>query len=165
MPQLALISDTHIPQRAEAIPDVFLERLRAADHVIHAGDFTASEVLETLRELFNGHLTAVHGNMDSSTLGLPAVATHQVDAVPFVVTHGTGSPHTYEERVARTVINEAGTDAVGLAGHTHEVLDTTVNGIRILNPGSATGAAPADRTTMMTLSVSGDSVDAVVHEA
>jgi predicted phosphodiesterase len=54
---------------------------------------------------------------------------------------------------------------VGVAGHTHEVVDTAHRGVRLLNPGSATGAAPAERTTMLTVDVDGGTLSVTVHEA
>jgi len=161
--QLAVIADTHIPTRAAAIPDRFEERIRAADHVIHAGDFTSAEALEHVHDLAD-ELTAVHGNMDGRALELPAVASLVVEGVTVVVTHGTGSPSGYEDRVAGVAREEGGDDAVGVAGHTHTVLDTVVDGVRLLNPGSVTGAAPADRATMMTVDVEDGALDVTVHE-
>jgi len=163
MPRVAIISDTHIPGRADEIPVPFRDRIAAADRVIHAGDFTASDALATVRDLATGPLVAVTGNMDGSGLDLPRTATLEVGDVTFVVTHGTGNPATYEDRVAGTVRDVAGTAAVGVAGHTHTVLDTVHEGVRLLNPGSVTGAAPADRTTMMTADVADGSIDVTVH--
>ena len=161
--ELALVADTHIPSRSLRIPAPFREHLRAADHVIHAGDFDSKGALVAVREIAPA-LTAVAGNMDSR-VGLPAVATVELGGVEFVVTHGTGSKHRYEQRVAHTVREHAETDdPVGVAGHTHEVLDTVVDGVRLLNPGSATGAAPASRTTMLTATVTDGDVDAVLRE-
>jgi len=37
--------------------------------------------------------------------------------------------------------------------------------VRLLNPGSATGAAPASRTTMYTATVADGDVDVALHEA
>jgi predicted phosphodiesterase len=53
---------------------------------------------------------------------------------------------------------------VGVAGHTHEVTDIDHEGLRILNPGSVTGASPADRATMMTVAVEDGALDVTVHE-
>ncbi|UWG48400.1 ICC-like phosphoesterase [Halanaeroarchaeum sp. HSR-CO] len=164
MARLAVVSDTHIPERADAIPDSFREHLRSADHVIHAGDFTTAAVHEDLTDLADGNLTAVVGNMDPQNLDLPSVGTLEVEDRTFVVTHGTGSLHEYEERVARIVREEGGEDAIGVAGHTHEVVDTTVDGIRLLNPGSCTGAAPATARTMLTVDIAGADLDVTVHE-
>lgn len=165
MATIAVISDSHIPERADAIPAAFRERVAIADHVIHAGDFTDRVTLDAIRELADDQCTAVYGNMDPRNLDLPAVATATVGGVEFVVTHGTGDLETYETRVADVVREAAGEDAIGIAGHTHEVLDTVVDGVRLLNPGSVTGAAPAERTTMMELTVKGGDVDVSVHEA
>lgn len=165
MVTIAVISDSHIPERAETIPAAFRERVATADRVVHAGDFTDPSALETVRELAGDRLTAVYGNMDPRNLDLPAVERFEAGGVEFVVTHGTGDLETYEERVADVVREAAGEDAVGIAGHTHEVLDEVVEGVRLLNPGSVTGAAPAERTTMMELTVEDGEVDVAVHEA
>lgn len=162
--EIAIISDTHIPSRAQVIPDEFRDRIAAADHVIHAGDFDSKGALADLRASAP-ELTAVAGNMDPQ-VGLPEVATVELGGVEFVVTHGTGSPQSYESRVASRVRNHADTEsAVGVAGHTHELLDTTRDGIRLLNPGSVTGASPASRATMMTATAEDGSLSVAVHEA
>ncbi|MDY6780380.1 MAG: metallophosphoesterase family protein, partial [Halobacteria archaeon] len=77
----------------------------------------------------------------------PETVGFEVEGVRFAVSHGTGPKRGYEDRVAR-VGKEKDAD-VSVAGHTHEVLDTTVEGVRLLNPGSCTGAPPATETTMM----------------
>ena len=160
---VALISDTHIPSRAQHIPDPFRERIEQADHVIHAGDFDSKGALADVREL-SPALTAAAGNMDPR-IGLPAVATVELGGVEFVVTHGTGSKRGYEGRVATTVRDHAETDTVvGVAGHTHEVLDTTHDGVRLLNPGSVTGASPASRATMMTVTARDGDLRVDLHE-
>jgi len=150
--ELAIISDSHIPSRASRIPDRFRERTRDVNHVIHAGDFDSKGALADMQDLAP-ELTAVHGNMDPR-IGLPAVATITLGGVEFVVTHGTGSPRGYESRVANAVREHATSEpAVGVAGHTHKILDTTHEGVRLLNPGSVTGASPATEATMMTATV------------
>lgn len=160
--ELALVSDSHIPGRAKAIPEPFVSRMRRADHVVHAGDFNSLAAFEAVREMAPS-LTAVPGNMDSSALPLPRVATFERAGVAFAVTHGHGAPSGYEAHVA-DVAREHGAD-VAVAGHTHVVCDTTVDDVRLLNPGSVTGAPPARRATMMTVRVEGGAVDVTVHEA
>jgi len=159
--ELAVVSDSHIPGRAKAIPAPFVDRIRAADHVVHAGDFNSLAAFETTWELSAG-LTAVSGNVDPAALPIPPVATFERDGVAFVVTHGDGSDGDYETHVAG-VAREAACD-VAVAGHTHAVLDATVDGVRVLNPGSVTGAAPARRATMMTATVADGAIDVTVHE-
>lgn len=47
---------------------------------------------------------------------------------------------------------------IAISGHTHELLDVTEDAIRILNPGSATGASPASGATMMRATVEDESI-------
>jgi putative phosphoesterase len=160
---VAIISDAHIPSRASEIPEQFRERIGTADHVIHAGDFDSKGALADTRELAPD-LTAVHGNMDPQ-VSLPAAETVELGGVEFVVTHGTGAPSGWEHRVAETVREHADSDeAVGVGGHTHELTDTRVDGIRLLNPGSVTGASPASRTTMLTATAAAGDLSVEVHE-
>lgn len=163
MPRVAIFGDTHVPSREPSIPDWVRDRVAAADHAVHVGDYDSPEALGAVREMA-GDLTAVHGNMDPGTLDLPSVATLDVGSVRFVVTHGTGDPAGWEERVADVAQAHAGEGTtVGVAGHTHEVVDSERAGVRLLNPGSATGAAPATAATMLTVDVAGDEFAVEVH--
>ncbi|MWG36637.1 metallophosphoesterase family protein [Halomarina oriensis] len=174
--RIAVCADTHVPSRADGIPEWVREELRSADHVVHAGDFDSPEAYDEVADLAP-ELTAVRGNMDSEfDADLPETATVELDGVLFVVTHGTGPAEDYRERVAGIVEEAAGEtelSVVGVSGHTHQVLDETVpatgpdterqtpfaDGVRLLNPGSATGADPATRTTMLVLDVEDGAVD------
>ena len=112
---VALISDSHIPSREHEIPPSFRERIEVADHVIHAGDFDSKGALADIRHMAT-ELTAVSGNIDPQ-IGLPDRATVELGGVTFVVTHGTGSPRGWADRVAAAVRDEADSSAVGVAGH------------------------------------------------
>src|SRR5690348_13392663 len=57
MMQIGIISDTHGLLRPEAI-----KQLGGADHIIHAGDIGAREVIEGLRKI--APTTAIKGNID-----------------------------------------------------------------------------------------------------
>ena len=162
MPRIAIIADTHVPTRADEIPEWVIEEVENADHVIHVGDFESAETLDTVRE-HAPELTAVTGNMDSG-LGLPETETVERGGVEFVVTHGSGDLDGYEERVAGIVGEEGGEGAIGVSGHTHQLLDTEVDGVRLLNPGSATGADPASTTSMMAVEVEDGDLDVTVSE-
>ena len=159
---VAIVSDSHVPSRAQRLPDEFRGRIERADHVVHAGDFDSKGALADMRDLAP-ELTAVHGNMDPR-VGLPSVASVDLGGVTVVVTHGTGSPRGWADRVARAVREEADDPRVGVAGHTHEVVDRIHESVRILNPGSVTGAKPAKRPTMMTAEVADGDLDVTVHE-
>lgn len=178
---LAILSDTHIPEQATALPDQFRTRIVEADHVIHAGDIAAAEPLADLRDLADG-LTAVYGNADPPEVDLPPVASLTADGVQFVVSHGmvnfveravSSSEGVVFDRddwldaVAATARARADADAavVGIGGHSHAVEDETHDGIRVLNPGSATGVGPADgRQTMLTVEVDDSELNVTVCE-
>ncbi|WP_222920103.1 YfcE family phosphodiesterase [Natrinema sp. SYSU A 869] len=154
MQRIAIISDTHVPSRENAVPEWVVEELQAADRTIHAGDFDSRKAHGRIDALANGSLIAVRGNTDPPTINVPHAATLEADGVTFVVTHGAGSPTGWHRRVAEIARSEVpDSDPVAVGGHIHDVVDTTVEGIRVLNPGSATGAAPADRATMYVATV------------
>lgn len=161
--QVAIVSDTHVPSRAQRIPEAFRDRIREADHVIHAGDFDAESTIADVKQMAT-ELTAVKGNTDPK-VGLPSVASVELGGVEFVVTHGAGSKRGYEDRVANAVRQHGGDSAIGIAGHTHEVTDRIHNGVRLLNPGSATGASPASQATMLTAEVADGDIDLTLHES
>ncbi len=160
--RVAILSDTHIPSRARTLPEWVGEEIEWADHTIHAGDFDSPDAFETIEELA-APLTAVGGNMDRR-LDLPAVETVDLSGVRFVVTHGTGSIEEYEARVATTVTEHADGPTVGVCGHTHQLMDKTVEGVRLLNPGSATGASPASVTSMLVADAEDGALDVTVRE-
>lgn len=153
--ELVIISDTHVKSRAASLPAWVKASIGAADHVVHAGDFDSRLAYERIDALAEG-LTAVGGNMDRA-LGLPAVARVDLGGVRFVVTHGDGdgdgSEGDYESRLLEVIeanaADDPGVPTVGVGGHTHRVLDVERGGYRLLNPGSATGAWPAQRATLI----------------
>lgn len=64
---VAAISDTHLPRGARRLPEACLDRLRAADIILHGGDFSAVAVLEELRAL-GPPVHGVFGNADEPAL-------------------------------------------------------------------------------------------------
>ncbi|WP_256298437.1 metallophosphoesterase family protein [Haloarchaeobius salinus] len=162
--QVAIISDSHIPDREESIPAALRERIATADHVLHAGDFTSTDTLATVRELAS-ELTAVHGNVDGDDIDLPSVASVELGGVTFVVTHGTvRSLEDWYDTIAETAREHADEPRVGVGGHTHRLEDLVHDGVRLLNPGSVTGADPATAATMLTAEVEAGEVEVTVHE-
>lgn len=177
---LAILSDTHIPEQAAQLPDAFRDRIAGADHVVHAGDFGSHEALESVRELVTD-LTAVYGNADPGDIDLPAVASFGADGTTIVVSHGmvdvveravSSSEGVVFDRtdwldaVAETARARADSaDAiVGVAGHSHELEDEVHEGVRVLNPGSATGVGPAvGVATMLTAELSDGGLDVTTH--
>lgn len=160
--QVVLVSDTHLPAAGPSLPDPVAAHLREADHVIHAGDFLTPRAEFELRVLAGGEMTAVQGNRDPR-LSLPEVATVDLGGVRFVVTHGDdiGRGEAYEREL--TELAKARDADVAVGGHTHHTLDGSRDGVRLLNPGSATGAPPADRPTWVSVDCDGGLGDVTFH--
>lgn len=155
MALVAVVADTHCYHDVdECVPGWVRERVAAAELTVHAGDFVTADALEFFEECARD-LLAVRGNADVSGVDLPDVATRSIGGVTLGVTHPLGvedaSIHdaAYRQTVVEAVRAAAGPDAVAIAGHTHRLVDTTVGGTRLLNPGSATGALPAEEATML----------------
>lgn len=161
--RVVLVSDTHLPATGTTVPEPVAGYLREADHVIHAGDFITPRAEFEIRVLAGGELTAVRGNRDPQ-LSLPAVATVDVDGVRFVVTHGDdiGRGEAYERGLTELAKDHDADVAVG--GHTHHTLVSSRDGIRLLNPGSATGAPPAHGPTCIAVECDGGLVDVTLHD-
>jgi uncharacterized protein len=147
MVRLLLVSDTHIPGRARALPPTVREAATDADLVIHAGDWVSASVLDELETL--AEVIGVHGNNDGADLRsrLPEVARREIEGVRFAVIHETGDAKTRERRMDESFPD---TDVL-VFGHSHIPWDTTTpRGLRLLNPGSPTDRRRQPECTMMT---------------
>ena len=88
---IAVISDTHMPRGARRLPDACVERIEAADLLVHAGDFQTLAVVHEL-EAIGPPLAGVHGNVDSAELRrlLPAERIVEADGVRIAMVHDAG---------------------------------------------------------------------------
>jgi uncharacterized protein len=143
--QLAIISDTHMPKGRRALPAECVERLRAADAILHAGDLVALEVLELL-ETLGPPVHAVHGNVDQPEvrIRLPAVRVVEAEGARIVLTHDGGPA---AGRLARLRRRYPDADAV-VFGHSHIPLHEQADRFQVFNPGSPTDRRRAPRHTM-----------------
>ncbi|MGI6097446.1 MAG: metallophosphoesterase family protein [Dethiobacteria bacterium] len=64
--KVGVLSDTHIPTRARALPSRIYEIFADVDMILHAGDIADESVLEELKTL--APIEAVAGNTDSYQL-------------------------------------------------------------------------------------------------
>ena len=148
---LLLISDTHLPKRAKALPDAVWAAVDATDLVVHAGDWVDEATLDALEERAT-RLVGVFGNNDGPELRarLPEVARFEVDGVRFAVVHETGAATGRERRADEAY---PATDVL-VFGHSHIPWDTvSPAGLRLLNPGSPTDRRRQPQCTMMTARV------------
>ena len=144
--RLAIVSDTHLPRGRREIPAACVERMRAADAILHAGDLMEASVLELLESL-GPPVHAVRGNVDSAGLQarLPLTTTVEAEGARIAMVHNGGPATGRLERMRKRF---PGVDAV-VFGHSHIPLhETADDGFAIFNPGSPTERRRAPRHTM-----------------
>jgi putative phosphoesterase len=143
--RLAIISDTHLPRGGRALPRACVERLRAADAILHAGDLIELSVLAEL-EALGPPVHAVRGNVDSSELQARLPLTRIVEAAGarIAMIHDAGPAQGRFERLRRRFPDA---DAV-IFGHSHLPLHEERDAFAIFNPGSPTERRRAPCHTM-----------------
>jgi putative phosphoesterase len=120
--------------------------LRAADLIVHAGDFVVRSVLDEL-EALGPPVVAVHGNQDDGELRelLPAERTIETGGVRVGLIHDAGPARGRLERMRRRF---PGCEAV-IFGHSHIPLhEQAPDGFQIFNPGSPTDRRRQPEHTM-----------------
>jgi uncharacterized protein len=143
---IAAISDTHLPRGQRCIPDACIERLGAADLILHAGDISTAEVLDEL-EAIGPPVKAVHGNVDDADLRtrLPeALEVRTPDGARIAMLHDAGPS---KRRLERMRLRFPDAHAV-VFGHSHIPLHETRDGFQIFNPGSPTDRRRQPKHTM-----------------
>jgi putative phosphoesterase len=143
---IAIISDTHLPRGARRLPPECVERIAAADLLLHAGDFSSLEALREL-EAIGPPLAGVHGNVDDEDVRrlLPAERVVEAGGARIAMVHDGGRAGGRLERLRRTYGGRA--DAV-VVGHSHLPLHEQAGGFQIFNPGSPTERRRAPEHTM-----------------
>jgi putative phosphoesterase len=160
--RLLIMADTHVPQRARALPEQVWHEVAAADVVVHAGDWVGEGLLDEL-EFRARRLIGVYGNNDGPVVRarLPEVARAEFDGLRLAVVHETGPAKGREQRCTRAFPD---TDVL-VFGHSHIPWDTTVgvhddtsdsgeHPLRLLNPGSPTDRRRQPECTYLTARVS-----------
>ena len=138
---LAIISDTHLPRGSRTLPAACVQRLRAADLILHAGDVATAGVLADLRAL-GPPVEAVYGNVDDYEVRALLPSTRLVEAGParIAMIHDAGPAGGRLARLRERFAGAgAGADAV-VFGHSHIPLHERdpATGFQIFNPGSPT---------------------------
>jgi uncharacterized protein len=144
---IAVISDTHLPRGPRRLPDGCVERIAAADLLLHAGDFSTLEVLREL-EAIGPPVLGVHGNVDSADLRrlLPEERIVDAEGARIAMLHDAGQRTGRLERMRRRFGDRAD---VLVFGHSHLPLhEEAPDGFQIFNPGSPTERRRAPTHTM-----------------
>lgn len=150
---IAVISDSHIPNRAEKIPGKFHEKLEKAETAVHCGDFESEEKYQELKEKYD--IIGVKGNCDF--FDIPASEKFEEKDIEFGVYHGAGiNPRGHHPTLVKTA--ETLNVEVLFHGHTHQQEIAEASGKILLNPGSCTGVGGGSSSkknpSMMTVEIS-----------
>jgi uncharacterized protein len=123
MNKIAIISDTHGTLTRNA-----LDALSDVDHILHAGDIGAPEVLQLLETI--APVNAVRGNMDSGAWcqNLPMTDMLELGATTFYLLHDLSRLDLDPQAVGVQVV---------IHGHTHNAANNSRAGVLYFNPGSA----------------------------
>jgi putative phosphoesterase len=149
---IAVISDTHFPRRGPSLPEAVVERLGAADLIVHAGDWSDMATVRRVRAIGPPLLT-VQGNVEEPAVrhALPRTAEAEIAGLRIGVVHDGGQA---SGRIERLRARFPGVHMV-IFGHSHIPLyDVAPDGFMILNPGSPTERRRAPRHTMAEIAVS-----------
>jgi len=132
--KIAVLADTHV-RLLKHVPKRIIDAISTVDLVVHAGDFTAVQVLRDLKQL--REVRAVQGNVDSTELKtiLPVKEIFQIENTRIGITHGSGGPRGIEERVKK--VFEGDEVDIIIYGHSHQSQNKVIDDVLFLNPGKA----------------------------
>lgn len=136
---VGLISDTHVPIRAEKVPAKVFRVFDNVDFVVHAGDLVRLSVLDDLEQV--APVLAVYGNMDGPDVRgkLPRMSSFKIFDWRIGVTHDPGA--LFGLRKMREIVMKNGFDVL-VYGHTHSSNVKWDKDVLFINPGSPTNPAP-----------------------
>lgn len=140
---LFVISDTHIPEINQKIPEEFLSQIEPEDILFHAGDFTNMQTLRELEKRCKVH--AVRGNMDDSDVKkvLPDKRTVEISGKRIGIIHGWGAPFDLPERIKKKF--DLDLDVL-IFGHSHIAYHKKKDKTLLFNPGSLGNPSLKNRT-------------------
>lgn len=143
---IGVISDTHIPERAEKIPDIVFEIFKNVDIILHAGDLVTVDVHKQLEKV--APTRCVQGNMDRYYgLHLPKNHTFAVEGYKIGLDHGEVYPRGDTQQL-KYIALELDVDIL-ITGHTHWAFIKEFDDIILLNPGSPTVPRMSDPSVML----------------
>ena len=162
MVRIGVVSDTHVPGRARALPPVLFEALQGVAMILHAGDLTSSRVLEELGAI--APVYAVHGNMDPPELAqqLPARRIVEVEGVKIGLIHGH-RPDRDRSRTPEWALGAFEGVQCVVFGHTHVPMCERRGGVLLFNPGSPTDRRGQPQFSFGFLTVDGDRIEGEIQ--
>lgn len=143
---IGLISDTHIPERANKIPEKVFDVFKDVEMILHAGDLVSRSVIQELENL--APTICVQGNMDRMYgLNLPKREIIKVDNLTIGLDHGEVYPRGDTQQL-KYIGMEMRVDVL-ITGHTHTPFIKELKNMILLNPGSPTVPRMSDPSVML----------------
>jgi putative phosphoesterase len=135
--RIGLISDTHIPSAIPTLWPVVREVFAGVDLILHAGDLHETSVLDWLEEI--APVRCARGNGDWRVVDPRVDETQvlEVEGLRIGMTHGLWFPDGPPLAVEIARVFGQPLDVLVL-GDTHVELIEWVDGVLVINPGSAT---------------------------
>jgi putative phosphoesterase len=121
--RVGIISDTHGLLRPEAV-----ELLRGSEHIIHAGDIGAPEIIPELEKI--APVTAIRGNVDTQEWARHFAETEVVELAGLYL-------YVIHDANALDLNPKAAGFAAVISGHSHKPKREVKDGVLYFNPGSA----------------------------
>ena len=120
---VGVISDTHGLLRPEAVA-----ALRGSEHIIHAGDIGAADIVPVLQEI--APVTAIRGNVDHDPWcsKFPETEVVELAGVSIYIIHDVNALDLHPQAAGFKVV---------ISGHSHQPRQEVKDGVLYFNPGSA----------------------------
>ena len=146
--RIGLISDTHIPEACEHLPEPVFEAFAGVDLVMHAGDVYVNRVLDDLAQI--APVMAALGNGDEGLDGhrfkldpdarVRVAHLLEVEGVRVGLAHALPTPDETSDEVFERAMHRhfGGIVDVLVMGHSHLEGITRFGSTLVVNPGSAT---------------------------
>ncbi len=153
--KIGVISDTHVPVRAKALPATLWVALADVELILHAGDLVDTSVIDELSAL--APVLAVHGNVDPPEVQrrLPDRRLIEVAGCRIGLLHGHGPGRTHPTLRALQAFPAA---HCVVFGHTHVPYNGRHGQTLLFNPGSPTDRRRMPRCSYGILHVEGERV-------
>ena len=156
--RIGLISDTHITEKRGKLSKQVLDSFKGVDLILHAGDITTPDVLDTLNLI--APTIAVEGNNDrKGKLDLNPIESVEIDDLKIVLVHGDKLPSNKidELKIILTYSNipkgkieryyafaQKHNADILISGHTHKPHFEKVENTLLINPGSSNRPIKSD---------------------
>jgi putative phosphoesterase len=147
--RVGVLSDTHVPAIAPALPPIIYDIFQGVDLILHAGDIVELSVLDDLRAI--APVVAVAGNVDSAEVQvrLPFKKIIPIGKFRIGLIHGKYKLNIQQEMIRK----EFGAVDLIVYGHSHHPFWGVREGIYYLNPGSPTDKRHAPFNSVALLDV------------